>query len=161
MLGIRNLTEQGSNRSGLVLDPNRPRSLPTNITSSAITVFIPENSFDIFPYAEGEQLFARVYFRGYETGPAEENPSFPIDLNIARESANCLKSQSDRLQGEGFTEISPSNFARIERARAQILVRAKQLNQAIALIKNESGSIHSIASQGEEAETPYAIKEWN
>ena len=159
LVGIRNLSDQGLiDRPGLVLDPTRPRSLPASITSSGLSVFIPDDSFDIYPYAEGEQLFARIHFRGHDEEPDEEKPSFPIDLNIARESANCLKNTNNQSLGEGFTEISPSNFARIERARAQLLVKSRQVNQAIALIKNESGSIFSIGSKGANSETPYEIK---
>jgi hypothetical protein len=92
----------------LVLKELPPRTLGISVSTSNIKVST---------FSDGDTLLALVQLTG-DNKPISE---FPVDFDIAREA--FLLGQDVGGHVDGFTEVSPSSFARIERARAVLASR--------------------------------------
>lgn len=116
---IKGLTSIIKGTDEIRLDPSHPRTLLLDKEADkTIYISIPNNAIEVSAIAEMDKLFCQISFtRSAQIQP----PRFPIDIRMAREAYNVYHSKS----GQGFTDINPGEFARIERALAKILTESQ------------------------------------
>lgn len=148
LIGVASLDDNGE--PALLLDPLRPRTIPiVKDGGHTFMVRIVGTVFNVTCQAEGEQLFAKVIFAHPDQN--FDVPSFPINLDIAREATNRSGQQ------DGFTEIKLSSFARIERARAKMLLRSKNVGSTKLLVLDENGREFLIEKSLGQSQTQYSV----
>lgn len=149
-LGLHNLVFPRNGRQTVYLAPFRPRtgSLPPELPPNTFLVGFADGWLRLALHAHGDALLAEVQF--VERTVTRSLATFPVDLAIAREALLNVDRET-----ASFTEIGPSAFARVERARAALLGRFA-LQTVPPLFTDAAGQVYMV-SPGDQEEIPLRI----
>jgi len=136
--GLNRLIVPSGGNQNVFFAPLRPRTycLTGKLPSHTLLVNVPANEIDVIISARGDTLAAVVQLRRRDP---INLATLSVDLAVTREA---LLNAGDAVGS--FSEIGDTAFARIERARASLVSRARMLKMH-AWFTSEHGRAHQLA----------------
>lgn len=140
-MGVRALLLPPANTGQFWLAPFRPRAyaMTTDLPPNTVLVPIQSNDLRVEISPRGDTLVAELVRMTKANKPPDILALLIIDLSIAREA---ILHVDGRLQS--FTEIGNSAFARIERARAALVSRART-KETTAHFTDNTGTLYRVS----------------